>query len=77
VDRRFDGLDAIMNCYQALRRARTRLIQRSSRDTNRVLHLPPSETASRDTRLAAFAERFGWIHEFDALATARGVQGMA
>jgi salicylate hydroxylase len=77
VDRRFDGLDEVMKRYQALRRARTRLIQRSSRDTNRVLHLPSSETASRNMRLAAFAERFGWIHEFDALETARGVQGMA
>jgi salicylate hydroxylase len=76
VDRRFECLDAVMTRYQALRRARTRLIQRSSRDTNHVLHLPPSETKPRDTGLAAFAERFGWIHEFDALSTARDVQGM-
>jgi salicylate hydroxylase len=74
VDRRLDGLDAVMNRYRALRRARTRLIQRSSRDTNHVLHLPPSATAARDARLASFAERFGWIHAFDAQATARGGQ---
>lgn len=64
---RIEEFDAAMQRYQALRRARTRIIQRSSRATNAVLHLPDDAIAGRATRLAQFPERFGWIHEFDAL----------
>ena len=51
-----------------LRRARTRKIQRSSRVTNDLLHLPDGPAlADRDRRVSRFPEDFGWIHEFDAL----------
>jgi salicylate hydroxylase len=57
--------------YQAMRQPRTRLIQRSAWDTNRELHLPDgSGLASRNQRVAAFPDRFGWIHAFDAHAAA-------
>ena len=62
------GLDAMMHRYQALRRARTRKIQRSSWMTNGLLHLPDGAgLAQRDAKVSDFPERFGWIHEFDAL----------
>lgn len=64
---RIEEFGEAMQRYQALRRARTRVIQRSSRDTNAVLHLPDDAIASRAARLAQFPERFGWIHKFDAL----------
>ncbi|HKH83590.1 MAG TPA: hypothetical protein VKA25_07900, partial [Gemmatimonadales bacterium] len=60
--------DATMRRYQALWRARTRKIQRSSRVTNDLLHLPDGPAlADRDRRVSRFPEDFGWIHEFDAL----------
>lgn len=66
-------LDAVLDRYQALRRARTRKIQRSSWATNRQLHLPDGPTLEgRDRRVARFPERFGWIHEFDALRSVSG-----
>jgi 2-polyprenyl-6-methoxyphenol hydroxylase-like FAD-dependent oxidoreductase len=66
--RRSDDFDETMRRYEALRRARTRIIQRSSRATNAALHLPDGAIAGRAARLAEFPERFGWIHGFDALA---------
>ena len=60
--------DATMRRYQALRRARTRKIQRSSRVTNDLLHLPDGPALeARDRKVARFPEDFGWIHAFDAL----------
>ncbi len=63
-------LDGMMRCYQTLRQARTRTIQRSAWATNRLLHLPdaigPAALAERDARMARFPEAFGWIHDFDA-----------
>jgi glycine/D-amino acid oxidase-like deaminating enzyme len=41
------------------------------RATNAALHLPDDATAGRAARLAKFPERFGWIHEFDALGDVR------
>jgi hypothetical protein len=39
---------------------------------NRGLHLPDGpEAARRDALVARFREKFGWIHAFDALETAR------
>ncbi len=65
-------IDAVMPRYQALRRARTRKIQRSSWATNGLLHLPDSaDLTERDAAMARFPDRFGWIHEFDALRSAR------
>ncbi len=63
-------LDTMLQRYQRLRRARTRKIQRSSWDTNRLLHLPDGpDLKERDGKVASFPKRFGWIHEFDALRT--------
>jgi salicylate hydroxylase len=63
--------DAAMDRYEALRRLRTRIIQRSSRATNAVLHLADDAIGGRAERLAGFADRFGWIHQFDALEAVR------
>ncbi|MGE7415530.1 FAD-dependent monooxygenase [Methylobacterium tarhaniae] len=67
-------LDRMMRRYQGLRQRRTRTIQRSAWATNRLLHLPdtagPEALARRDARMARFPEDFGWIHAFDARATA-------
>jgi salicylate hydroxylase len=39
---------------------------------NRGLHLPDGpEAARRDALVGRFPEKFGWIHAFDALGTAR------
>jgi salicylate hydroxylase len=62
---------AAMDRYDALRRLRTRIIQRSSRATNDVLHLADDAIGDRAERLAGFADRFGWIHRFDALEAVR------
>jgi salicylate hydroxylase len=61
-------LDAVLSRYQTLRRVRTRKIQRSSRVTNDLLHLPDGPgLVDRDRRVCKFPKDFGWIHEFDAL----------
>jgi salicylate hydroxylase len=61
-------LEAVVRHYHLLRRARTRKIQRSSRVTSDLLHLPNGPAlADRDRRMFSFPENFGWIHEFDAL----------
>ena len=63
-----DELEAVVNRYQALRRARTRKIQRSSRVTNDLLHLPDGlALVERDRRMSTIPQDFGWIHDFDAL----------
>jgi salicylate hydroxylase len=63
-----DELDGVLVRYQVLRRARTRKIQRSSRATNDLLHLPDGPALpERDQKVARFPEDFGSIHEFDAL----------
>jgi len=65
-----DDLEPMMRHYQRLRRARTRKIQRSSRVTNDLLHLPDGPALEeRDRKMARFPDDFGWIHEFDALQT--------
>jgi salicylate hydroxylase len=65
------GLDAALAEYEALRRARTRVVQRSARATNAVLHLPDDAIEGRAAALARFPERFGWIHSFDAREAVR------
>jgi salicylate hydroxylase len=66
------GLASMLTHYQSLRRARTRKIQRSSWVTNALLHLQDdADLADRDRRVSSFPEKFGWIHQFDALQTAR------
>lgn len=57
--------------YQSLRRGRTRAIQRSAWMTNGLLHLADdADRTGRDAAMAAFPERFGWIHAHDALQVA-------
>ena len=66
----------VLGPYQSLRRARTRKIQRSAWMTNHALHLSDdADLGARDARLAAFPEEFGWIHEHDALHSARASLG--
>jgi salicylate hydroxylase len=71
------GFDEAMAEYERLRRARTRIVQRSARATNGVLHLPDDAIGRRTDYLERFPERFGWIHAFDALTTVRGRQRAA
>ena len=67
-----DGMDGMMARYQGLRRARTRKIQRSSWATNGLLHLSDGPgLVARDRKMAQFPQDFAWIHEFDALHSAR------
>jgi salicylate hydroxylase len=63
-----DDFDDTMQRYQMLRRLRTRKVQRSARDTNKVLHLDDDAVGDRASYLAKVPEKFGWIHSFDALA---------
>ncbi len=65
-------LNGVFAAYETLRRPRTRMVQRASWAGNRGLHLPEgSEAARRDALVERFPEKFGWIHAFDALETAR------
>jgi len=67
-----DDLDSVLERYRVLRRGRTRKIQRSSWATNTALHLLDGPAiVDRNVRVSRFPERFGWIHEFDALQAAR------
>jgi salicylate hydroxylase len=62
--------------YERLRKARTRAIQRASWATNTALHLPDhAALGRRDSVLAKFPERYGWIHGFDALKSAEATAG--
>ncbi|MDU7524808.1 MAG: FAD-dependent monooxygenase, partial [Roseomonas mucosa] len=73
---RGEAMETVLPRYEALRRARTRKIQRSSWITNALLHLPDGPgLAERDRRMACFPEDFGWIHGFDALQSAGGPSG--
>jgi salicylate hydroxylase len=63
---RLEEFGDAMQSYQMLRRARTRIVQRSAHATNAVLHLSDA-TEGRAATLARVPERFGWIHAFDAL----------
>ena len=68
-----NGVDDMIHRYQALRRARTRTIQRSSWMTNGLLHLPDGPGLTRrDETMERFPEQFGWIHAFDALRSVAG-----
>jgi salicylate hydroxylase len=71
-------LESMMSRFEALRRARTRKIQRSSWVTNRLLHLADGPLLEqRDRKVARFPKDFGWIHEFDALQSVSAANGQA
>jgi len=58
--------------YQALRRGRTRRIQRLSWLTNALLHLPDGAAADeRNRALARLPQEIAWIHEHDVQAALR------
>jgi salicylate hydroxylase len=70
--RRRRPLPDVLASYERLRKARTRSIQRSSWATNTALHLDDDDALERrNSVLTRFPERFGWIHSFDALESAR------
>ena len=59
-------LENTFSRFQALRRTRTRKIQRSSWVTSSLLHLPDGPAAeARNAKLGRVPENFGWIHEYD------------
>jgi len=61
-----DELETTFSRFQTMRRARTRAIQRSSRVTSSLLHLPDGPAAlARNRKVARFPEDFGWIHAYD------------
>jgi salicylate hydroxylase len=61
-----DDLEAVLARYQALRRARTRTIQRSAWVTSALLHLADGPAArARDEKVGRFPQDFGWIHDYD------------
>jgi salicylate hydroxylase len=63
---RVDDLETSFSRYQAMRRARTRKVQRSSQVTSALLHLPDGPAArARDAKVAAVPQDFGWIHSYD------------
>jgi len=72
------GTPEVLRRYQALRQVRTKTIQLSAWATNGLLHLPDdADLATRDAKMAAFPDRFGWIHAFDALETASRAMAVA
>jgi salicylate hydroxylase len=71
-----EKFDDAMKHYHALRRLRTRIVQRSARATNAVLHLRDS-TEGRAAVLARVPNRFGWIHAFDALSDVTSLAAQA
>jgi salicylate hydroxylase len=61
-----EDLESTFARYQALRRARTRAIQRSAWVTSALLHLPDGPAArARDEKVRRFPQEFGWIHDYD------------
>ena len=61
-----DDLEQHLRPVPALRRTRTRKIQRSSRVTSSLLHLPDGPPArARDGKVARVPQDFGWIHDYD------------
>ena len=61
-----DDLETTFSRYQALRRTRTRKIQRSSQVTSSLLHLPDGPLAeARNRKMSRVPQDFGWIHEYD------------
>ena len=61
-----DAPQAAFARFQALRRARTRIIQRSSWVTSSLLHLSDGPaTRERNDKMARVPQEFSWIHEYD------------
>src|SRR5207248_1124533 len=68
--------EPVLSRYQAVRRARTRKIQRSSWVTNTLLHLRTGPAIrARDERMRRVPEDFAWIHEYDVQNALRAAGG--
>jgi len=66
ADAKGDTPDSTFARFQALRRARTRKIQRSAQVTSSLLHLPDGPAAQqRNDKVARVPQDFSWIHEYD------------
>jgi salicylate hydroxylase len=66
ADRLADGRPDALQRYEAVRRSRTRHVQRHSRHAADRLHLPDgAEAARRDAALAQLPEQLAWIHGHD------------
>ena len=64
---------AALDAYEAIRKPRTRKIQRASWAGNRASHLEDGPARDRrDLGLTRFPEWYGWIHGYDAREAARG-----
>ena len=57
-----ENIEAALDAYESLRRARTRTIQRASWAANRAFHLADGpDMVRRNERVSCFPAEFGWI----------------
>jgi salicylate hydroxylase len=69
-----DDFEPVFSRYQAIRRGRTRKIQRSSWVTNTLLHLLDGPAIqARDDKMTRVVDDFSWIHEYDVQEALRAV----
>jgi salicylate hydroxylase len=74
TDAKADDLEPAFARYQALRRARTRKIQRASWVNNTVLHLADGPAvAARNDKMTRVPQEFAWIHEYDVQRELEGI----
>jgi salicylate hydroxylase len=61
-------VDAALDAYPRLRRARTRAVARSAWRTGTLLHLPDGDAglSTRDDAFTHYLARNAWVHEYDA-----------
>jgi salicylate hydroxylase len=60
-------IDAALDAYPRLRRARTRAVARSAWETGTLLHLPDGDAGlpARDDAFARYLDRNAWVHAYD------------
>jgi salicylate hydroxylase len=74
IDAKADDLEPAFSRYQALRRARTRKIQRASWVNNTVLHLADGPAVqARNDKMTRVPQDFAWIHEYDVQRELEGI----
>jgi salicylate hydroxylase len=64
-------VDAALETYPRRRRARTRAVARSARDTGTLLHRPDDDVeglAERDARFTTYLDANAWVHRYSASA---------
>ncbi len=70
--------EPVLERFQAMRRGRTRKIQRSSWVTNELLHLRTGPAVpARDAKMARVPQDFAWIHEYDVQEVLRAADAPA